>query len=201
MSSVVNIAQRLGRLNKHLPALWLMTDAVRLKDPAGAVRALPRGAGVIVRHTDDRARRALAEQLAPLCRQRGLKLLIAGDWRLAARVKADGLHLSERISRIGVNGAALLWQRKAKRILTTAAHNIAAMIRGTHLGADAVILAPVFTTASHPNAPTLGATRFAALVRKVSCPVIALGGITAQTASRLLLSGARGIAGIGWSKR
>ena len=65
--------------------------------------------------------------------------------------------------------------------------------------ADIVVLAPVFATASHPTARTLGPTRFAALVRQVPCPVIALGGITSHTARRLTHSGAHGLAGIGWS--
>lgn len=176
-----------------------MTDAVRLKDPVSAVLRLPRGSGVIVRHTDTRKRRILAETLAPICRHRGLICLIADDWRLAAHVRADGLHLPERKARLGVNGPAFLWRRQSKRLLTTAAHSLTAMMRGARTKADAIVLAPVFTTASHPNASTLGAMRFAALVRQVSRPVIALGGITARTARRLTHSGARGLAGIGWS--
>jgi len=201
MQSVVNIAQQLGRKNRTraLPTLWLMTDAVRLKDPVRAVLTLPRGSGVIVRHMENGARRALAEKLAPQCRRLGLKLLIAGDWRLAARINADGLHLPELQARVGVIAPAMHWQRRTRSFLTTAAHNFAAMTRGARLGADAVILAPVFTTASHPTARTLGPTRLAALVRKVRCPVIALGGITRRTAPRLLDSGAQGIAGIGWT--
>jgi thiamine-phosphate pyrophosphorylase len=73
------------------------------------------------------------------------------------------------------------------------------MIRGVRGDADAIVLAPVFATASHPTARALGPTRFAALVRKVSRPVIALGGVNTHTARRLTHSGARGLAGIGWS--
>jgi thiamine-phosphate pyrophosphorylase len=73
------------------------------------------------------------------------------------------------------------------------------MIRSTRLNTNAIVLAPVFATASHPTARTLGPVRFAAMVRRVSCPVIALGGITKRTAPRLVHSGAQGIAGIGWS--
>ena len=49
-------------------------------------------------------------------------------------------------------------------------------------GADAAVLGPVFASASHPAAPSLGASRFAALVRASPLPVYALGGIDAAAA-------------------
>lgn len=182
-----------------LPSLWLMTDAVRMEDPVAAVLRLPRGSGVILRHTDPARLRALAEILVPLCRRRRVMCLIAGDWRLAARLKADGVHLPERMARYGTVAATLLWRRQSGHVLTTAAHGLRAMVDGVRLKTDAILLAPVFTTASHPRTRTLGAVRFTALVRQVSCPVLALGGITAGTIKRLTASGASGIAGISWN--
>src|SRR6185436_18707915 len=98
-------------------------------------------------------------------------------WRLAAQCKAHGLHLSERAARIGAIAPAFLWRRQTKRLLTTAAHGGAALKRGEKLRADAVLLAPVFPTASHPRAQALGSVRFAAYVQRVCCPVIDLGGV------------------------
>ena len=62
---------------------------------------------------------------------------------------------------------------------------------------DAAVLGPVFASASHPAAPSLGASRFAALVRASPLPVYALGGIDAAAAQRIARSGAVGIAAIG----
>ena len=76
-----------------MPALWLFTDAQRLPDPRGAVARLPRGlCGVVLRHDDDPDRRALALDLARLCRRRRLVLVVAGDTRLALALGA-GIHL------------------------------------------------------------------------------------------------------------
>ena len=71
------------------------------------------------------------------------------------------------------------------------------MERALALGADALIVAPVFATESHPGVRPLGVHRLAALSAAAPAPVYALGGITAANAARLGPSGAAGIAGIG----
>ena len=83
------------------------------------------------------------------------------------------------------------------RLVTAAAHDGAAVRRAVRAGVDAVLLSPVFATASHPGAPTLGAGRFAALARTAAVPVYALGGIDPGSVRRLGGTGAAGIAAIG----
>lgn len=175
-----------------LPRLILMTDAVRLPDPEPVVDSLARGSAVILRHYGAADRVALARRLAHLCRRRGVRLLIGADPHLAAAVGADGVHWP----------GALAWRdvrrwRRAGWLVTAAAHSPAALRRAARAGADAALLAPVFATASHPGAPTIGAVRFAALCRSSPIPVYALGGVSADNARRLVLAGAAGLAGIG----
>lgn len=180
------------RAGSSLPAVWLMSDAKRLPDPEAALRSLPRGSALILRHTAPKTLAHLAWRLAPLCKQRGLHLLIAGDWRLAAAVGAAGLHLGEQAARTGLAPGGRLWARG--RIVTISAHGALGLRAGKN--ASAVLLAPVFATKSHPGRPALGAMRTAALVRGSVVPVIALGGITARTVNALRHSGCAGIAGI-----
>ena len=80
---------------RDLPALILMTDQARVPDPAAAARALPRGSAVILRHTEAKARAALACELIEIAHASGLILLIAADAPLAAEIGAHGLHLPE----------------------------------------------------------------------------------------------------------
>ncbi|MBD0272951.1 MAG: thiamine phosphate synthase, partial [Acetobacteraceae bacterium] len=83
-------------------------------------------------------------------------------------------------------------------LLTAAAHGRAGLARGRRLDADAVLLSPVFPTASHPGAPALGPWRWAALARRAGRrPVVALGGLDALTARRLPRALAAGLASIG----
>lgn len=201
--SDANLAEAIRRLKRpavaaRLPTLLLMTDRRRLADPRVAVQRLPRGAAVLVRDYDAADRAALAAALRPVCRQLGVRLLIAGDWRLAAATGADGLHLPEwQVRRRMLPPPPL----RRRWLITAAAHSSAAVRRAAALGVDAVLVSPVFATASHPGAPALGAIRFARLVRLSPVPVYALGGITPRTAARLAASGAAGFAGIGGISR
>ena len=86
---------------------------------------------------------------------------------------------------------------RGPRWLTAAAHGRAGLVRAARAGARAALLSPVFPTASHPGAPTLGPVRFAGLVRASPLPVYALGGIDARRARRLAGTGACGLAGVG----
>jgi len=174
-----------------LPALWLVTDTLRLPDPVAAAARLPRGAGVLFRHYDHPARAALAGRLAALCRHRGLVFLVAGDARLATQVRAAGLHLPEARMKEATGGAA-----RGCGLTTAAAHSRAALSRAAALGLDAVFLSPVFATRSHPGRAGLGAAGFARLARGARLPVYALGGITPANAHALTASGAAGVAAI-----
>jgi thiamine-phosphate pyrophosphorylase len=175
--------------------LILMTDSERLSDPTVAIRRLPRGSAVIIRERNGEARTDLARRVKPLCRCRGVRLLIANDWHLARVIGADGLHLSEA----SVRRASRRWGviRRPGWIVTAAAHSRAAVRLSAGLGVDAVLLSPVFATKSHPGAPTIGPLRFARWVRESPIPVYALGGIDARSACRLRGSGALGFAAIG----
>ena len=172
---------------RRLPSILLMTDDTRAADWAEAVRALPRGSAVIVRHREPKAREALARQLRAVTRAVGVLLLIADDPALAVRVRADGAHVPEA-------RAAMLPGLRARHprwLLTCSAHNVAAVRRGAV--ADAVVVSPVFQTASHKGRSELGMARFASLARH-ALGVYALGGVDEKTIRRLV---AHRIVGIG----
>lgn len=184
--TLAELAQRLNR-RRGVPPLVLMTDP--RVDPLPLAALLPPGSAVILRHYGVPERAALGRALARLCRRRRLLLLVAGDARLAAALRADGLHLPEGLAR----GAArsLAWLRRRNGILSVAAHSRPALVRAQRLRADWATLSPVFSTASHPGAASLGPRRFATLARAAGLPVLALGGITACNVRRL-----RGAAGV-----
>ena len=61
----------------------------------------------------------------------------------------------------------------------------AAALGGVAAQADGIFLSPVFPTASHPGAATLGAAGFHALADRSPVPVIALGGMSHERAREL----------------
>jgi thiamine-phosphate pyrophosphorylase len=171
----------------RLPVLWLFTDAARLPDPRSAVTRLPRGlAGVVLRHDGVPDRAALGRALARICRARRLVLVVAGDSRLAAALRA-GVHL-----RAGRWPGPI----RPRGPVTSSAHGPAELQRARRVGANLAFLSPTFPTASHPDAPGLGAANWARLALGAGLPVAALGGVDGQSVRRLPIRLCAGIGGI-----
>lgn len=179
-----------------LPRLILVTDERRLPDPLPAIRRLPPGSAVLLRHHEWPARAALARQLARICRIRRLLLLVANDWRLAAAVGAAGIHLAEGVARSGRLGPCRLWRQRRRALLSVACHSPMALAVARNIGADCALLSPLFPSRSHPGQPSLGPLRFALWSRRAGLPVIALGGVNRRTWRRLPAGAAQGWAAI-----
>ncbi|MBM3554056.1 MAG: thiamine phosphate synthase [Alphaproteobacteria bacterium] len=181
-----NLTQAIPRRKRRregltvFPCRWLVTDETRLADPLPAISALPPGSGVIFRHygLSQKEREQLARTVIRLGRRQRLVVLVAGDPALALRCGADGLHVPEALSRP---------RRRPKRnwLVTAAAHGRGALSKARRCRVDAALLSPVFPTASHPEARTIGPTRFGLWTRALRYPVLALGGMNAGTARHL----------------
>lgn len=186
-----------GHTDNHspLPQLWLVTDEQRLPDPLDAIRRLPRDSGVIFRHHHWPQRAELAREVARLCRVKHLVLLVANDWRLAAAIGADGVHLAENLAASGRIAPCRGWVRQG-RILSVAAHSTRAIHAAKSCGADLCLLSQAFASRSHPGQRPLGPIRFALVAARSRLPVIALGGVNRHSWKRLPPGCAHGWAGI-----
>ncbi len=152
--------------------------------------SLPRGrAGVVLRHDHDPARAVLGRDLARICRERRLALVVAGDWRLAAALKA-GVHL---------RGGCWPGPLRPVGAVTSSAHSVRELKRAQRAGAELIFLSPAFPTASHAGAPGLGSLRWAAIARRGGSGgrVAALGGVDGRTVKRLPCRLCRAIGAIG----
>lgn len=162
-----------------LPPLMFLTDPKRVPDPVAIAAALPPFSGVILRHFGQDDQIALAAPLANICRARGHIFLIANDPDLAKRVDADGVHWPER------NLAnARKWTGKFA-IQTSSAHSRRAIWRAYQAGMDAAFVSAIFPSNSPSAGRPLGSTRFRTLANNAPLPLYALGGIHADTASRV----------------
>jgi thiamine-phosphate pyrophosphorylase len=170
-----------------LPHLWLMTDE-RIGDALWeALARLPRGAGVIFRHyaTPPAERRRIYDRVRRIARARRLVLVLAGSPRAAIGWRADGAHGRSP-------------HRIAPRALirTAPAHGARERFAAERMGADLVLLSPVFGTRSHPGSPALGPIRFGLIARGAKPRMVALGGMDAPRFRRLRPFGAYGWAAI-----
>lgn len=173
----------------RVPTVWLFTDE-RLGGAAPdsplwqALRALPRGAGIVFRHysLDPASRATLLGLVARLARRRGLTLV-------GSRIRGapDGIHRPAH---------APGGRPASARLVTASAHSVVEARAAARAGADLVFLSPVFPTGSHPDAAGLGPLRFGLAARRIHGPVIALGGMDAARFQRLRPLGAAGFAGI-----
>jgi thiamine-phosphate pyrophosphorylase len=184
--------KRRSRGNGQIPRLWFLSDPIRTPDLSPILAVLPRGAAVVYRSFGAPDRQDAARRLRRLTREHGLRLLIGADWRLAARVGADGVHLPQRLMRL----APALRRRRPGWLITAAAHDAPAVVAGRRLDLDALLISPVFPSRSPSAGRALGPVRFAALATQAGVRVVALGGVNDRTARRLRSTGAAGLAGV-----
>jgi thiamine-phosphate pyrophosphorylase len=160
-----------------LPRLWLISDARNDAQLARALKMLPRGSGFIYRHyhLPDPARWARFRMLRRIAKAQGHRVILADSALTARAWGADGIYGAPRS----------LTPRRHGLLHLATAHNLHEVGLAARLGADAVLLSPVFATATHPGGAVLGSVRFHLLARQSPLPVIALGGMTAAHARAL----------------
>ncbi|MFW5634380.1 MAG: thiamine phosphate synthase [Erythrobacter sp.] len=160
-----------------LPANWLVSDARNDARLEAALERLPRGSGFIYRHYHLPGPERLARFLAlrRIARARGHVVILADSALTGAEWGADGIYAAPRA----------LWPRREGLLHLATAHDLGEIGLANRLGADAVLLSPVYPTRSHPGAKTLGPVRFRLLAARSRVPVIALGGMDERGAQRL----------------
>jgi thiamine-phosphate pyrophosphorylase len=112
---------------------------------------------------------------------------------VALACRADGVHLrSDSIPPTAARstaGPGLLIGRSVHRLDEAVEHQSAV---------DYLIAGTVFPTASKPSADCwLGERGLSQMIKAVSVPVLAIGGVTIGCAARIARTGASGVAGIG----
>jgi 8-oxo-dGTP diphosphatase len=139
------------------------------------------------KHLDKAAFMKFSRDVIALAKPYGAKVLISEDIALARELGADGVHLPSQ--------ALLVLKTKPADLLVAAStHNKLELAHAQALDVDFVVLSPVKSTMSHPEAEPLGWHRFAELAEKVSLPIYALGGMSLSDLPIAQSFGARGIA-------
>jgi len=177
---------------QYIPRLWLLSDARNDASLESSLAALPAGSAFLYRHhhLDNAARHKRYRHLNRLCRQYRLLIFLSDTAKKARQWRADGFF-----------NAAPRRSGKAGLILVMPVHNHKELARARHGGADAILLSPIFPTASHPGAPALGILQRRALLLRACThhsrlPVILLGGMNAKNSRQCNLNGAHGWAAI-----
>lgn len=175
-----------------LPNLLFFTDPARIASPEAVAERLPRGAGIVFRAFGAEDAVEQGRRLRAIADARGLLLLVGAHPGLAEGIRADGLHMPERLA----GEIPRLRAEHGRYLITVAAHDLTAVRAAERAGADAVIVSPVFPSNSPSAGKPLGLAGLKEMVTATALPVYALGGVRADTVGRLAESGIVGIAAV-----
>ncbi|MGY0613286.1 MULTISPECIES: thiamine phosphate synthase [unclassified Luteimonas] len=179
-----------SRPGAHARGLYLLTpdepDTSRLLARVSAVLAKAALLQYRNKLADATLARAQIAALLPLCRERGVPLLINDDWRLARACGADGAHLGEGDGDIRAAREAL---GEGAIIGASCYDSLQHAERAAAAGADYLAFGAFFPSPTKPLArrATPGLLRSAA---KFGVPRVAIGGITPDNARIVVDAGA-----------
>jgi thiamine-phosphate pyrophosphorylase len=154
-----------------------------------AVQAALRGGAKVIQYRAkssaerlEEARRMLAE-----CRAFHIPLIINDDAELALRIGADGVHLgkddgSVEQAREKLGAAAIIG--------VSCYDSVERAVEAERLGASYAAFGRFFPSASKPHAPCARLETLAEAKRRLSIPIVAIGGITPDNGQSLLEAGA-----------
>jgi thiamine-phosphate pyrophosphorylase len=182
-----------------LPRLYAIVDPLDTgRAPLALARAFLEGGARLLqlrmKGASARELLAVAEAIRPLTRAAGALLVVNDRPDVAAAADADGVHLGQEDVPVSVARAVL----RPGTLVGVSTHDLDEARAAEAAGADYIGVGPVYETTSkaRPLAP-----RGLDLVRDVRaavrCPIVAIGGITLDTAPAVLAAGADAVAMIG----
>ncbi len=155
---------------------------------------------------DDRRRVAEAVQAAAQAATRtagGAGALVVLNAHPAFSARSDGTPAADGVqipeegfmpSGQETNERTLARIRAAGMLIGRSVHSTAAALKAQEEGADFLVLGTVFPSPSHAHGPVGGLGLVRNVTAAVQLPVIGIGGITAETAGRVVEAGAAGVA-------
>lgn len=179
-------------VKSNLPKLVFFTDSNKLSNVYSVVKSLKPNILIIIRDYDHPQRELFAKEIIKLAKRRGNKILIAGDYNLAIKLNADGVHLPQ----YKAYQAKYIKNLSAKLIVTSSAHCYKSVKNLNLLPLDAIFVSPIFKTTSHAKQKPKR-VKFLSVMRLLSQkPVYALGGVNFKNIKLLNNLAINGIAGI-----
>lgn len=182
--------KRIGRY--PFQGLYAITDAALAGDHLAAQveRAIAGGARVIQyrdKGDDARHREAEARALLAVCRRHDVPLLINDDVALAGRIGAQGVHIGRDDSALADARAQL----GSDAIIGVSCYNRLDLARQAAAGgADYVAFGRFFPSGTKPGAVQASPDLLTVARDELSCPLVAIGGITAENGPPLIEAGA-----------
>lgn len=126
------------------------------------------------------------------CNQKGIKIILSNNIKLAYKLKFDGVYLPA-FNHHPINKIKF---RKNFMILGSA-HNLKELKKKEKQNVNQIFLSPLFAT---KNKKPIGLNRFRNIAKYAQNHIIALGGINSKNMNKLNLTNAKGFASINYIK-
>lgn len=131
-----------------------------------------------------------AREIIPLCRQAGVPFVIDDDVEAARLSGADGVHVGQS----DTEAAAARKVLGEKAIIGVSAQTVEQALAAQEAGATYLGVGAVFGTPTKTDAVITGVDGLADVCAAVDIPVVAIGGLNANTIDQLKDSGVDGVA-------
>ena len=192
------LISRISRLDKieRIPGLYVILDRQFLvgRDELGIAGQIIEGGARVIQLRDKQSKKGelllVAQKLKELCSQAGVLFIINDYLDLAMAVDADGLHVGQEDLPLPVVRRELPIDKIVGCSVTTLSQATKAQAEG----ADYIAVGSIFPTATKKGATVVGVDMLKELKRKVSTPIVAIGGINQNNIGEVVSAGADAVA-------
>ncbi len=139
---------------------------------------------------NDRELLALAQELADLCRSHGVVFIMNDRADMAAAVEADGVHLGQEDLPISAARKVL----GGRKIIGVSTHNAGELEAAVAERPDYLAVGAIFPSSTKLRVAVAGVEYIRQARAVYAGPIIAIGGITPDTATQAIAAGATGVA-------
>ncbi len=182
-----------------IPGLYAIADVglIGIESIVTAIEQAIEGGVKIIQFRDKisppELRAALAEAVVYLCQTNDVLCIINDDVELACKIKADGVHLGQTDADLTTARACL----GTEAIIGISCYNdLQRAINAEQGGANYVAFGRFFPSTTKPDAIQANIELLTEAKAQLNCPIVAIGGITAENGGQLLQAGANLLAAI-----
>lgn len=182
---------------KSIRGLYAITDPdlIPSKNLISAVTEAILGGAQVIQYRDKSASKTQqheqAGQLSRLCKRHHVCFIINDDPKLAKAVAADGVHVGKEDGKIA-DARAILGQQA---IIGVSCYNqLANAHKAISQGADYVAFGRFYPSKTKPDAVQADLLLLEQASAQLTVPIVAIGGVTPETAPQLIKCGADAIA-------
>lgn len=166
------------------------TEVLGTRDAVEAAAQAIRGGAKIIQLRDKHSEKgklvATAQKLKDLCQKSKTLFIINDHLDIALAVDADGLHIGQEDLPLSIARKEL----PVDKIIGCSTTNLKQALKAEEEGADYIAVGAIFPTPTRKDYQVVGIERLKQVKRKISIPVVAIGGINQDNITEVISAGA-----------